>query len=412
LKLDKHRIFILIKIQILRDSDVKANLYFATLLSVFLVFTSTTGNAKSLNTREFSNITRTKIMMHKVNPGETPSEALSKLGSYGSKIVSANRERTHFTTITTDRPQEFRGMSSSRLGLSGNSINLGRKFNRHTHKFNMLQLASGQGVITSSLSEAGKKAGLSEELIDQLTQIFAWDIDFANSLQDGDRFTVVYERSGFNGVDDIVAAEFINRGKSFRAVRYIDKEGFANYYTPAGNALQKAFLSTPVDFARISSHFSLSRKHPVLNRIRAHKGVDYAARTGTPVKATGAGEIAFLGRKGGYGQVIIIKHGDRYETVYAHLSRYKYGLQEGSAVRQGEIIGYVGQTGLATGPHLHYEFRVDGIHQNPLTAQLSNSIPVRETALADFKSQVQDPLAKLNLVKANSLFVRNNNIYN
>jgi murein DD-endopeptidase MepM/ murein hydrolase activator NlpD len=222
----------------------------------------------------------------------------------------------------------------------------------------------------------------------------------------------VYELGGFNGADDIVAAEFVNRGKTFRAARYIDKEGYANYYTPEGHALQKAFLSTPVDFARISSHFDSSRRHPVLNRIRAHKGVDYAARTGTPVKATGTGEVAFLGRKGGYGQVIIIKHGDRYETVYAHLSRYKAGLQEGSMVRQGEVIGYVGQTGLATGPHLHYEFRIDGMHQNPLTAQLSNSIPVRSTAVADFKSQTQDPLAKLNLIKANSLFAKTNNAYN
>ena len=163
---------------------------------------------------------------------------------------------------------------------------------------------------------------------------------------------MVYEKGGFNGADDIVAAEFTNRGRTYRAVRYIDKDGYANYYSPEGNPLQKAFLSTPVDFARISSGYSLHRRHPVLNRIRAHKGVDYAARTGTPVKATGAGAISFLGRKGGYGQVVIIQHGDRYETVYAHLSGYKGGLRQGSRVRQGEVIGYVGQTGLATGPHL------------------------------------------------------------
>jgi murein DD-endopeptidase MepM/ murein hydrolase activator NlpD len=402
----------LIKIQILRDSAVKTKHFSAFLISFFLVFTSTIGNAKSPKSHDSSSITRTRIMMHKVKHGETPSEIFSRLGfSKAHKIISANRDKTQFTTIYTDRPQEFRGLASSSLGLS-DTTNFGRRFSRYTHKFNMMQMASGQGTITSSLSEAGQKAGLSESLVDQLTQIFAWDIDFATNLHDGDRFTVVYERGGFNGADDIVAAEFINHGKAYRAVRYIDKDGYANYYTPEGNALQKAFLSTPVDFARISSGFNLNRRHPVLNRIRAHKGVDYAARTGTPVKATGNGEIAFLGRKGGYGQVVIIKHGDRYETVYAHLSRYKSGLQEGSSVRQGEVIGYVGQTGLATGPHLHYEFRIDGVHQNPLTAQASNSIPVKNTALADFKSQIQDSLAKLNLIKANSLFAKNYNAYN
>lgn len=402
----------MINIQILRDSAVKTRLFFTYLLSTFLVFTSAIGNAESPKPIGFPNVTHTKIMIHKLKPGESPSEVFSKLNSSeGQRIVSFNRDKTYFATISTDKPREFGGLLSNRENLSHFS-HFGRRFNRYTHKFNMMQLATAQGVIDNSLPEAGKRAGMSEELIDQLTQIFAWDIDFATNLHEGDRFTVVYERGGYNGADDIVAAEFVNRGKTYRAVRYIDKEGFANYYTPEGNALQKAFLSTPVDFAKISSHFDLHRRHPVLNRIRAHKGVDYAARTGTPVKATGSGEVEFLGRKGGYGQVIIIKHGDRYETVYAHLSRFNPALQEGSMVRQGEIIGYVGQTGLATGPHLHYEFRIDGAHQNPLTAQISNSIPVKGIAMTDFKSQIQDPLAKLNMVKANSLFAKTNSSYN
>ena len=402
----------MIKIQKLRDSAVNTKAYLAGLMSFFIVFTSAIGHAESPKPFSFSDVTRTRIMIHKVKPGETPSDVFSKLdSSEAHKIVSFNRDKTYFATISTDKPEEFRGLSADKNGLSAYS-GFSRRFNRYTHKFNLMQLASAQGTITSTLSEAGEKAGLSETLVDQLTQIFAWDIDFATNLHDGDRFSVVYERGGYNGTDDIVAAEFINRGHTFRAVRYIDKEGFANYYSPDGNALQKAFLSTPVDFARISSHFDLHRVHPVLNRIRAHKGVDYAARTGTPVKATGSGEIEFVGRKGGYGQVVIIKHGDRYETVYAHLSRFKAGLTEGSTIRQGEIIGYVGQTGLATGPHLHYEFRIDGVHQNPLTAQVSNSIPVKSVAMVDFKSQIQDPLAKLNLIKANSLFAKNYSRYN
>lgn len=402
----------MIKIQILRDSSVTNKTLSAFLVSLILVFTSAISSAESPKPFDYSRFTRTRSNIFKVKPGENTPEYLSRFGStQGHKVVSANRGRTHFLILSTDKPKEFKGFSSGLDGLSGTS-RFGRRFSHYTHKFNMMQLASGQGTITSSLAEAGKKANLSDAVMDQLTHIFAWDIDFSTNLHDGDRFTVVYERGGFNGADDIVAAEFVNRGRTYRAVRYIDKDGYANYYTPEGHALQKAFLSTPVDFAHISSGFNLSRRHPVLNRIRAHKGVDYAARTGTPVKATGNGQIDFLGRKGGYGQVIIIKHSDRYETVYAHLSRHKSGLYEGSAVRQGDIIGYVGQTGLATGPHLHYEFRIDGVHQNPLTAQASNLVPVNSTAKADFKSQITDPLAKLNLVKANSLFAKNNQTIN
>ncbi len=403
----------MIKIQILRNSAVKASPLFVYIISFFLTVAPALGNAESSKLLDDSSFSRSRIKIFKVKPGESTSEIMSRLSpNEALKVIRSNKDKTHMMVITTDKPSEFKGFSSSRFDPPNNR-HFGRRFNKYTHKFNMMLLASAQGTITTSLSEAGKKANLPEALMDQLTQVFAWDIDFATNLQPGDRFTIVYEKGGFNGVDDIVAAEFVNRGKTYRAVRYIDKEGYANYYTPEGNALQKAFLTTPVDFARISSGFNLSRRHPVLNRIRAHKGVDYAARTGTPIKATGNGEVTFLGRKGGYGQVIIIKHGDRYETVYAHLSRYKTGLQEGSSVRQGEVIGYVGQTGLATGPHLHYEFRIDGVHQNPLTAQVANAIPVKGVAMVDFKSQIQDPMTKLNLTKANSLFAKtNNNPYN
>ncbi len=397
----------MIKIQRLRNLPVNSRTPFIC-LAVVLGFSSFAASAELIASNESSGITHSQIIMRSLKPGESARDLFKKLGSSEAhKIVSANENKTRFTIISTDSPREFKGFSSSRLGFAGFS-HFGRRFNRYTHKFNMMQLASTQGTVEHSLAAACKTAGVSNDLMDQLTQIFAWDIDFATNLRNGDKFTLVYERGGFNGQDDIVAAEFTNRGKTYKAVRYIDKDGFANYYTPEGHALQKAFLTTPVDFARISSHFDMHRRHPVLNRIRAHKGVDYAARTGTPVKATGNGQVTFLGRKGGYGQVIILQHGDRYETVYAHLSAYKSGLSEGSTIRQGEIIGYVGQTGLATGPHLHYEFRIDGVHQNPLTAQASNSIPVKATELAEFKAQTQDPIAKLNIVKANSLFAKSN----
>ncbi|MEC4748267.1 M23 family metallopeptidase [Methylomicrobium sp. Wu6] len=272
------------------------------------------------------------------------------------------------------------------------------------------KLSGVYGVIETDLADAGHKAGLSDELIDELTRIFAWDIDFASNLHAGDQFTVLYKNSpdaSDSKAQHIYAAEFVSQGKFLTAVRFEDAEGNASYYTPEGNSLHKAFLSTPVDYARISSHFNTHRKHPVLNRIRAHKGVDYAARTGTPVKAAGDGEVTFQGRKGGYGQVLILKHGDHYETLYAHLSGFKRGLNDGDHVMQGEVIGYVGQTGLATGPHLHYEFRKDGVHQNPESLEFKRPMRVDNQQLAEFKDQTKPLLAKLYQTKSRNLLAKN-----
>lgn len=266
--------------------------------------------------------------------------------------------------------------------------------------------ATAHGIITSTLEAAGEEAGLSEDLLNQLTTIFAWDIDFATNLHRGDQFTVVYEQDVLDN-QQIIAAEFVTQGHTLTAVRYTDDDGNSNYYTPEGKAMRKAFLSTPVDYARISSHFDANRRHPILNRIRAHKGVDYAARTGTPVKASGDGKIAFLGRRGGYGQVIIIKHGERYETLYAHLSEFKRDLLEGDEVNQGDVIGYVGQTGLATGPHLHYEFRVDGEHTNPELQAPRHLMTLNGRLLGHFKVQAQPVLAQLYAAKAQTLFAKN-----
>jgi len=264
--------------------------------------------------------------------------------------------------------------------------------------------------IETSLFLDGLEAGLSKDLILQLTDIFAWDIDFANNLRPGDQFTVVYGKKMIDGKeidsDEIIAAEFINQGSSHVAVRYINESGIASYYTPDGQSMQRAFLTTPVDFIKISSPFDMHRKHPILNRIRAHKGIDYAARTGTPVKTTGDGTVTFSGRKGAYGQVVIIQHNDRYETLYAHMSGFKKGLQVGNHVKQGDVIGYVGQTGLATGPHLHYEFHVDGIYRDPETVKIPHSMPISNALLDDFKSQTQPFFAQLNQVKSQSLLAK------
>jgi murein DD-endopeptidase MepM/ murein hydrolase activator NlpD len=264
--------------------------------------------------------------------------------------------------------------------------------------------------IETSLFLDGLEAGLSKELILQLTDIFAWDIDFATNLRPGDQFTIVYGKKIIDGKetdsDEIIAAEFINQGVPYTAVRYIDSTGNASYYTPDGQSMQRAFLTTPVDFIKISSPFDMHRKHPILNRIRAHKGIDYAARTGTPVKTTGDGVVTFSGRKGAYGQVVIIQHNDRYETLYAHMSDFKKGLTVGNHVKQGDVIGYVGQTGLATGPHLHYEFHVDGVYRDPETVKIPHSMPISNALLTDFNVQTQPFYAQLAQVKAKSLFAK------
>jgi|GEM_PF-136003 len=260
--------------------------------------------------------------------------------------------------------------------------------------------AYASGRIDTSFYVDALEAGLSDNQIMKLVKIFGWDIDFALDIRPGDRFVVVYDelfRDGDKvGDGDILAAAFTNNGRSVRAVRYIgSSDDEAAYYSPDGRAMKKAFIRTPVDYTRISSGFNLSRKHPILNRIRRHEGTDYAAPSGTPIKATGNGRIAFRGRRGGYGNMIIIQHDSHLSTRYGHMSRFARGLGVGSKVRQGDIIGYVGMTGLATGPHLHYEFRVDGAPKDPEGSAMPKSIPLPKKYLADFQKETAPLVAQL-----------------
>lgn len=255
------------------------------------------------------------------------------------------------------------------------------------------------GQIESSLFGAGLKAGMSDKLIMELAHIFGWDIDFALDLRQGDSFKVIFEESYLDGekFDDgnILAAEFTNRGKTFRAVRFTDAEGDSHYFAPNGDSMRKTFSRTPVHFSRISSRFNPNRKHPILKTARPHRGVDYAAPTGTPILATGDGKVSFAGTKGGYGRTVILSHGGKYTTLYAHMSAFKKGLRNGQRVKQGQTIGYIGSSGLATGPHLHYEFRVNGVHRNPLTVALPKAEPLNAKYMAEFKQQSQPLLAQL-----------------
>ena len=255
-----------------------------------------------------------------------------------------------------------------------------------------IRTTGAHGQISSSLFEAGTDAGISDRTTMDMAGIFEWDIDFIQDVREGDTFTVIYEELWRDGVKlrdgEIVATEFINQGKSFRAARFRDESGRAGYYTPEGRSVRKAFIRAPLNFTRISSNFNPSRRHPVLNTIRAHRGVDYAAPTGTPIRAAGDGKVTFRGVQGGYGNTIVLQHGANITTLYGHLSRFG-NARNGARVNQGDVIGYVGRSGLATGPHLHYEYRVSGVHRNPRTVALPPADPIPAEQQTAFRSATE-----------------------
>ena len=259
------------------------------------------------------------------------------------------------------------------------------------------------GDIKTTLYAATDAAGLSDPVANQMADIFGGDIDFHHDLRKGDKFTVVYAVDYSNGEPvrsgRILAAEFINQGHAYRTVYYETSSTTGDYFTPDGKSMHKAFLRSPLEFSRISSGFSLSRFHPILNKWRSHKGVDFAAPMGAKVKVTSDGIVAVVGQQHGYGNVIMINHAGRYSTVYGHLSRFAAGLHRGQHVSQGEVIGYVGMTGLATGPHLHYEFRVDGIQRDPIHVALPNGAPVREDQKTAFVESTRELNDRLNMIR-------------
>ena len=250
------------------------------------------------------------------------------------------------------------------------------------------QVRYAQAEISDSLFLAAQRAGMTDNLIMQLVNIYAWDIDFVLDIRQGDSFQVLYEELFLDGeqvgTGNILMAEFNNRDRKLTAFRYETQEGNTEFLDIAGNSLRREFIRTPVEFARISSRFNPNRRHPVLNTIRAHRGVDYAAPTGTPIRATGDGRVEFAGVRGGYGNVVIIRHGQQYSTLYAHMNSFARGIRTGVRVRQGQTIGTVGMTGLATGPHLHYEFLVNGVHRDPLTVKLPKARGIADNERRDF----------------------------
>jgi murein DD-endopeptidase MepM/ murein hydrolase activator NlpD len=260
------------------------------------------------------------------------------------------------------------------------------------------------GVIQTSLFESAAQSGLSDRTIMNVAGIFAWDVDFILDIRSGDNYYVQYEEIWQDGEyvtdGEIIAAEFNNNGRQIRAVRFKDSENNTDYFTPVGNSVRKAFIRAPVDFTRISSNFNPNRRHPILNTIRAHRGVDYAAPRGTPIKAAGDGKVIFRGTKSGYGKVVILQHGGNITTLYAHMSNFAAKAGLGTRVRQGQTIGFVGMTGLATANHLHYEYRLNGVHRNPRTVSLPDAEPIDEKYRERFLAEAAPILQELDKFKS------------
>ncbi len=355
-----------------------------------------------------------------VAKGDTLSTLFEKVGlpsSAVSEILASDKQAKQFTQLKRGQKLEFE------LGPDGQLNNLhskisdldsislsknakGYAFTRTTAK-PTVRTAYVHGVINSSLSQSAARAGLSHSLTMDMASVFGYDVDFAQDIRQGDEFDVIYEQKVVNGKavgnGPILSARFTNRGKTYTAVRYTNKQGNSSYYTADGNSMRKAFIRTPVDFARISSRFSMGRKHPILNKIRAHKGVDYAAPRGTPIKAAGDGKVLLAGRRGGYGNTVIIQHGNTYRTLYGHMQGFAKGVKTGGSVKQGQVIGYIGTTGLSTGPHLHYEFQVNGVHVDPLGQKLPMADPIAKGERARFLQQSQPLMARMDQEKATML---------
>lgn len=351
----------------------------------------------------------------RVQRGETVAELLRRLNV--EDVAASDYLRQHKDTASFRQLKVGKGVQvetafdGSLLGLrylnnDGNQVIVAKTNGQFTTTTEAAQVEQRTvvrtGEIVSSLYAATDEAGLPDPAANQLAEIFGGDIDFQRELHKGDKFSVIYEMTYVNGeaarTGRILAAEFTNQGHTYRAVYFQTTEFTGDYFSPDGKSMRKAFLRSPIEFSRVSSGFSTARFHPVLQKIRAHKGVDYAAPIGTKVKATSDGVVAFIGKQGGYGNVVMLNHQGRFQTVYGHLSRFG-NIHNGQRVSQGEVIGYVGMTGLATGPHLHYEFKQAGVHRDPLKVALPDGKPISEVQKSAFMEKSIDFYTQLSLLQ-------------
>ncbi len=354
------------------------------------------------------------VYSHTIKTGETFSHILEEYGNYSviRKLMESNKKLGPFNSLVAGRKiiftkknevlseidYQISPLQSYKISLQEDgSYEIGEEI------LEIEKLETHATVeITDSLYLSAKRIGLSDKLIISIANIMEWDIDFAYDIRKGDNFSVIYYESyvGSKKIDDgpILALRFTNNGKDYRIVRYTDSEEYTDYYFLDGRKVRKAFLRNPLEFAYISSRFNPMRVHPILHRVRAHKGVDYAARRGTPVRASGDGRISIRQFYSGYGNTVVLRHGGGYSTLYAHLSKFADRQRIGSWVKQGQVVGYVGSTGLSTGPHLHYEFRVNGVHKNPLTVKLPDAVPLAKSELPRFNKHIKPIIEKLHLL--------------
>lgn len=359
------------------------------------------------------NIKDNSWQVYTTQPGDTLSAVFIRLGLSAQNLQAVLKDNPHAKVLTAIKPyQQFQFLIKNKelaklivpftstqylvIYKDQNSYRTkidSRKMNSHDHYVT--------ATIQGSLFGTAKRLNVPYKLVHQMTEIFNWEIDFARDVRVGDRFTMIYKafyiEDKLVGTGELIAVSYTNHGKTYQAVRHVNASGDADYFTPQGNSLKKAFSRYPLKFSHISSTFSLSRFHPILHYNRPHKGIDLAARMGTPIQATGNGVIEIIGRQNAYGNMIKIKHDNQFSTIYGHMLKFHKGLSKGSKVKRGQVIGFVGQSGLASGPHCHYEFHIRNTPRNPTTVDLPHSAPIPTKEMAIFKASAGTLLAHLKL---------------
>ena len=350
--------------------------------------------AEDIPTQSVTSSTKSDWVDIDIRPGDTLTRIFNrlKLDPAVAIAIATHRKGQVLTNLKTGprlkillsgrQLAELEYEKSLNSALHVKTTDNGWQFNTVSRSFEVIE-RKVTGVITSSLFDSGLKAGLSESLLHKLMSIFEWQIDFNTDIRSGDRFAVIYEEKFLDGkkigTGPVLAATFILSGNPQHAIRHTDSAGIVRYFSPDGISIEGKFLRSPVRNSRITSNYSLRRYHPILKTWRPHRGLDYFGRKGDSVLSTADGKVVFVGRKGDYGKTVIIKHGSKYKTLYAHLSRYGKTIRKGRWVQQGQIIGYVGSTGLSTGPHLHYELWLNGKRTNPLKLKLPRAASVHQS---------------------------------
>lgn len=350
-----------------------------------------------------------------INPhsGDSMAVIFHRLGLSAQNLNSVIQNNPHAKTLTQIKPNQklqflIKNNKLEKLVVPINNIQtltvyrVGKIYKtKIDSKKTTTQNLYVTATVKGSLYTTAQRFNIPSKLIRQMTTIFNKEIDFSRALRSGDQFSIIYDayyiEDKMVGVGDILVVTYTNRGKTYQAIRHINTHGDQEYFTPQGTSFKKAFTRYPIKFSHISSTFALSRYHPILRYRRAHKGIDLAAPIGTPIHATGDGVITIIDRHNGYGNMIKIKHDKTYSTIYGHLLKFQKGLSRGSKVKRGQVIGYVGQTGLATGPHCHYELHVNNQPRNPTTISLPTAAPVPTKELAAFKAKASTLLARLKL---------------